>query len=214
MPAEAYGGRPSGRGDGTSSEHWSASRPIDSGAVRVLGLCGSLRAASFNRGLLLGAGEILAEMRATLEVPDLRGVAEFDEDLEARGDPSRVQELKALVAAADVLLFATPEYNYSLPGWFKNVLDWLSRPPSTTALRHKPAGILTASAGERGGARAQLTLRALLVYTDTYVMARPEMFVGRAGGKFDAHGALTDAATRDELRGYLSALLAWARRLS
>jgi chromate reductase len=184
--------------------------------VRVLGLCGSLRAESFNRGLLLAAGELLTEISsdAQLEAPDLRGVPEFDEDLESRGDPPRVQELKALVAGADVLLFATPEYNYSLPGWFKNVLDWLSRPPTTTPLRHKPAGILTASAGERGGARAQLTLRALLVYTDTYVMARPELFVGKAGGKFDPAGQLTDQATRAELSSYLTALLAWARRLS
>jgi chromate reductase, NAD(P)H dehydrogenase (quinone) len=184
------------------------------GAVRVLGLCGSLRAGSYNGALLGAAEELLVELGATCEVPDLSGVPEFDEDLEARGDPPRVQELKALVAAADVLLFATPEYNYSLPGWFKNVLDWLSRPPTTTPLRHKPAGILTASAGERGGARAQLTLRALLVYTDTYVMARPEMFVGKAGGKFDAQARLTDAATRDELRGYLTALLAWANRVA
>jgi chromate reductase len=173
-----------------------------------------LRAGSYNRGLLGAAEEQLGELGATCEVPDLRGVPEFDEDLEARGDPPRVQELKALVAAADVLLFATPEYNYSLPGWFKNVLDWLSRPPTTTPLRHKPAGILTASAGERGGARAQLSLRALLVYTDTYVMARPEMFVGKAGGKFDAHGRLIDKPTRDELRGYLTALLAWAHRVA
>lgn len=182
--------------------------------MRVLGLCGSLRAGSFNRGLLAASGEVLGELGAMLRVPDLREVPEFDEDLEASGDPARVSELKAAVAEAEVLLFVTPEYNYSLPGWFKNVLDWLSRPPSTTPLRHKPAGILTASAGERGGARAQLSLRALLVYTDTYVMARPEMFVGKAGAKFDPRGRLTDQATRDELRAYLTALLGWARRLS
>jgi chromate reductase, NAD(P)H dehydrogenase (quinone) len=183
-------------------------------ALRVLGLCGSLRQASYNSGLLLAASELLLERNARLEIPDLTGLPEFNEDLELHAPPARVDELKAAVAEADVLLFATPEYNYSLPGWFKNVLDWLSRPPSTTPLRHKPAGILTASAGERGGARAQLSLRAALVFTDTYVMARPEMFVGKAGAKFSLEGRLTDMATRDELSRYLDALLEWSGLLS
>ena len=176
----------------------------------VLGLCGSLRGGSFNRSLLHAASACLPAA-ATFAVPDLRGVPEFDEDLEAAGGPPRVAALKAQVAEADILLFATPEYNYALPGWFKNVLDWLSRPPASTPLRRKPAGILTASAGERGGARAQLALRATLVYTDTYVMARPELFVGRAGAKFDPAGTLTDARTRDELQQFVDALLAWAQ---
>jgi chromate reductase len=177
--------------------------------LRIIGLCGSLRLASFNRGLLLAAAELLAE-RTEVELADLTGLPEFNEDLEAEPSP-RIGELKRMIDAADILLFATPEYNYSLPGWFKNVLDWLSRPPSTTPLRHKPSGILTVSVGERGGARAQLALRATLVYTDTYVMNRPEMFVGRAATKFSADGRLTDQATRDELQRYLDALFDWAR---
>jgi chromate reductase len=178
----------------------------------VVGLCGSLRLASFNRGLLLAATELLAD-QAELAIPDLTGLPEFNEDLEAE-PPTRVGELKRMVDDADILLFATPEYNYSLPGWYKNVLDWLSRPASTTPLRHKPAGIVTASAGERGGARAQLALRATLVYTDTYVMNRPEIFVGRAGTKFSSGGRLEDQATRAELQRYLEALLNWARLVS
>ncbi|MCA1644267.1 MAG: NAD(P)H-dependent oxidoreductase [Chloroflexi bacterium] len=136
--------------------------------LRVVGLCGSLRTASFNRGLLLAAEELLAH-RALVDMMDLTGLPEFNEDLEAE-PPARVGELKQTIAAADIVLIATPEYNYGLPGWFKNVLDWLSRPAATTPLRRKPAGLLTASAGERGGARAQLALRATLVYTDTYVL--------------------------------------------
>ena len=177
--------------------------------LHVVGLCGSLRARSFNRGLIDAAGGLLAA-RARFEVPDLTGLPEFNEDLEA-ALPPRVAELTELVRRADVLFFATPEYNYSLPGWFKNVLDWLSRPVATTPLRHKPAGLVTASAGERGGARAALALRATLVYTDTYVMNRPEMFVGKAGAKFDGEGRLHDEATRAELERYLQALLDWSR---
>jgi chromate reductase, NAD(P)H dehydrogenase (quinone) len=181
-------------------------------SLRMLGLCGSLRAASFNRGLLHATQHLLSD-RVLLEIPGLAGFPEFNEDIAANA-PESVTELKRVVGDADVLLFATAEYNYGLPGWFKNVIDWLSWPPTTTPLRHKPAGLVTASAGERGGARAQLALRASLVYTDTYVMSRPEMFVGRAGTKFDAAGRLHDEPTRQELQRYLAALLDWTRLLS
>jgi chromate reductase, NAD(P)H dehydrogenase (quinone) len=180
--------------------------------VRVLGLCGSLREHSVNRGLLIAAGDLLPE-GARLDVPELTGLPEFNEDLERQGEPDRVRDIKAQIASAHVLLFAVPEYNYALPGWFKNVFDWVSRPVATTPLRHKPTGILSASLGERGGARAQMALRLSLVYTDSYVMARPELFVGKAGSKCDASGRLIDPATREELRAYLTALLTWAARV-
>jgi chromate reductase, NAD(P)H dehydrogenase (quinone) len=179
----------------------------------ILGLCGSLRTRSYNRGLLLAAQDLMPES-THLAIADLAGVPEFNEDLEAMACPPRVAEIKAHVAAADVLLFAVPEYNYSLPGWFKNVLDWVSRPAASTPLKHKPAGLLTASAGERGGARAQLALRQSLVYTDTYVMARPEMFVGKAADKYDGAGRLVDPATQQELARYVRALLEWSQLLS
>ena len=175
----------------------------------VLGLCASLRAGSYNAGLLRAAAE-LAPADARLVVPDLRGVPEFDEDLEARGAQERVEAIKGEIAAADALLFAVAEYNYGLPGWFKNVIDWVSRPQLTTPLRHKPTGVVSASLGERGGARAQMALRQTLVYTDTYVMPRPELFVGKAATKFDAQARLVDEPTRRELAAYLQALLAWA----
>jgi chromate reductase len=179
--------------------------------MRIVGLCGSLRTASYNRGLLKAVGELLPEA-TTLDVPDLTGAPEFNEDIEALGDPLRVSEIRAAVERADILLFAIPEYNYGLPGWFKNVFDWLSRPPRRNAFFQKPAGILSASFGERGAARAQMALRASLVFTDTYVMPRPELFVGKAATKYDANGNLIDEATRTELRGYLAALLEWSQR--
>lgn len=178
----------------------------------MVGLCGSLRTGSYNRGLLAAACELLPS-EVTLDVPDLTGLPEFNEDLEARGGPARLADLRAAISAANVLLFAVPEYNYGLPGWFKNVFDWLSRPPQTNAFLRKPAGIVSASYGERGAARAQMALRASLVFTDTYVMQRPELFVGKAATKFDASGQLTDPATRAELQAYLTALLAWSARL-
>jgi chromate reductase len=140
-------------------------------------------------------------------------VPEFNEDVEALGEPARVREIKEHIARADALLFAVPEYNYGLPGWFKNVLDWVSRPPAATPLRKKPAGMISASLGPRGGARAQMALRQTLVYTETYAMPRPEMFVGNAAALCDESGQLTNAAAREELRRYLQALIEWAQLL-
>lgn len=179
--------------------------------LTILGLCGSLRGKSFNRGLLLAAQELLPH-GVSLEIADLRGVPEFDEDLELAGQiPPQVIEIKARIAAADVLLVATPEYNYGLPGWFKNVIDWVSRPVATTPFIHKPVGVVGASAGERGAARGQMALRQALLPNDAYVMGRPEVFVGRAAAKYDADGRLVDEPTRRELRQFLIALVAWTR---
>lgn len=176
----------------------------------IVGLCGSLRAKSYNRGLLQAAAELLPP-DVRLVVPDLTGVPEYNEDLDDQV-PERVVQIKAGIAAADALLIASPEYNYGVPGWFKNVLDWVSRPPMATPLRHKPTAVVSASFGERGGARVQIALRQTLVFTDTYVLPRPELFVGMAATKFQ-DGQLTDPATRQALAELVQALVHWARRL-
>lgn len=176
----------------------------------ILGLCGSLRERSLNRGLLQAARE-LAPAGVRVTVANLEGVPWFNEDVEARGTPAVVQALKARITGADGLLIATPEYNYGLPGWFKNVLDWLLRPPATTPLKHKPVALLGASVGPRGTARAQMALRQTLVYADSYAMARPELFVGPSAPLFDQTGTLTDEATREQLRQLLAAFLDWIR---
>lgn len=181
------------------------------GTFRIVALCGSLRAKSFNRGLLHAAAE-LAPDGVRVDLVELRGVPEYDEDLERKETPEVVRRINAALARADAMLIATPEYNYGLPGWFKNVLDWVSRPPASTPLRHLPVAVTSASLGERGGARAQMALRASLVFTDTYVLPRPELFVGNAGSKF-TDGVLTDETTRQQLRALVQALVDWAHRL-
>jgi chromate reductase len=183
-----------------------------SSTVRVLGIAGSLRRASYNRGLLRAAVEV-APPEVELVTFDLRPVPLYDGDVEAEGDPEPVRLLKEQVAAADALLVVTPENNYSIPGVLKNAIDWASRPPQW-ALRHKPVALMGATPGGFGTVRAQLALRQVFVFTDSYVLPKPEVWVSRAREHFDEDGNLTDDAIRPELRGLLSALAAWTRRLA
>jgi chromate reductase len=179
--------------------------------VNVLGVAGSLRRASFNRGLLRAAVELAVDGIA-VEAADLSAIPLYNADIEELGTPEPVEELRERVRAADGLLIATPEYNYSIPGVLKNAIDWVSRPPATSALRHKPIALVGASPGGFGTVRSQLALRQVFVFTDSYVMPKPELWVSRARDHFDADGNLIDDSVRDELRRLLEGFASWIRR--
>jgi len=180
--------------------------------LRVAGIAGSLRAGSFNRALLRAA-RALAPAGLEIAVFDgLREIPPYDADVDAAGEPAPVAALRRAIREADAVLVATPEYNYGVPGVLKNAIDWASRPAGRAALQRKPAGILGASTGASGTIRAQLALRQSFNFTETYAMLRPEIFIARAGEKFDAAGELTDEATREFLRQFLTAFEAWARK--
>lgn len=179
--------------------------------LRILGLAGSLRKASFNRGLLRAAAALVPP-EATLETFELDGIPVFSED-EERNFPARVDALKQRIRAADALLIATPEYNHSFPGVLKNALDWASRPYGDSAWAGKPAALLGASPGMLGTARAQSHLRQVLVALEVHALERPELLIAGAGKLFDAQGNLTDEPTRARVRKLLAALVAWTRRL-
>jgi chromate reductase len=183
---------------------------VDVPAFHLLGIPGSLRAGSYNLGLLRAAGELLPP-GVDLEVFPLDHIPPYNEDVRSQGDPLPVEELRRRIAVADALVIATPEYNYSIPGVLKNAIDWASRPPKTSALRKKAVGIIGASGGEGGTIRAQLALRQVFVFTDSYVMVQPEFRVPNAEEKFDARGDLVDEQLRERLRGFLVALMDWAR---
>lgn len=180
--------------------------------MKFLGICGSLRQQSYNAMALRAAAGLLPP-GATLEMADLRGIPLYDEDLRAAGEPEAVARLRAQVRAADVVLIATPEYNFSIPGVLKNALDWVSRPPAQP-FDEKVVAILGASAGLAGTARVQYDLRKVMVFLNAFVVNKPEVFIREAATKFDASGALVDPATAKFIADLLESARALALRLN
>ena len=177
-------------------------------AVSLLGICGSERKASINRSLLVAIGETLPE-GAELAVWDSLDVAIFNDD--AR-EPERVAALRQAIGDANGVVFAVPEYNYSIPGGLKNVLDWLSSPSARSPLRGKPVAVVGAASGMGGTIRAQLHMRQILLFSDSQVLAQPEVLIPRAHERFDATGRLTDEPTRALLAMFGSAMAAFVGR--
>ena len=181
-------------------------------SLTFLGIAGSLRGASYNRGLIRAA--IDAAPSGMVVVPyDLAAIPMFNADVEADGDPSAVADFKRAIAGADALLIATPEYNHCVPGVLKNAIDWASRPARQSVLTGKPVAVMGASSGRGGTARAQAHLRDGLAYTNGLVLPLPEVLVDFAREKFDDMGNLTHQETGDEIRDLLVSLAAWTRRL-
>jgi chromate reductase len=179
--------------------------------MSILGFAGSLRESSYNKALLRAALELMPD-HTSLEIFELDGIPLFNQDLEF-SMPERVREFKRKIRAADALLIATPEYNYSIPGVLKNVIDWASRPPGDNAFQGKPVAIMSASTGMLGGARAQYHLRQSFVSLDMHPVNKPEVFVTFAPQKFDSEGRLLDEKAKELIRAMLDALVAWAKEL-
>jgi chromate reductase len=180
--------------------------------MRILGFAGSLRRGSFNKALLRAAVEVAPE-GMDLEVFDLEGIPPYNQDLDMQ-PPARVTEFKARIRAADAILIATPEYNYSTPGILKNAIDWASRPYGDNAFNDKPVAVMGASIGLIGTARAQYHLRQSFVFLNMHPLNQPEVMLPLAEGKVDAAGRLTDEAARQRIKELLEGLMAWTRRLS
>jgi chromate reductase len=182
--------------------------------LRVLGIVGSLRKGSFNASLLRAAIEIAETEKLPLrfDVADIRSLPHYDDDTRAEGFPEPVQKLRESIAAADAVLFVTPEYNYSVPGVLKNAIDWASRAPAQP-FADKPFAVMGASGGPSGTMRAQYHLRQIAVFLDMHALNKPEVFVRNAKDIFDADGKLTDEATRKVVHQQLVALTDWTRRL-
>ena len=164
-----------------------------------------MRRASLNRALLAAIGETLPA-GSTLTIWSSLDLPIFNSDL---AEPAAVVELKAAMASADGIVFAVPEYNYSIPGGLKNALDWVSRPPPTSPMRGKPVALCGAASGMSGTIRAQNHMRQMLVFSDTPVMNQPEVLIPRAQDRFDAEGRLTDESTRALLARFGAAFVAF-----
>jgi chromate reductase len=178
------------------------------GDIALLGICGSQRKSSTNRALLRTIRELLP-VGATMSIHDGLDLPIFNSDLP---DPVGVIELKAAIAGADGVVFAVPEYNYSIPGGLKNALDWISRPPATSPLRGKPVGMVGAATGMSGTIRAQAHLRQMFVFSDTPCLNQPEVLIARSHERFDADGNLADPSTRDLLTRFGVAMVAFVDR--
>ena len=183
----------------------------DAGGIKVLGICGSLRKGSYNMAALRTA-IALKPPGMNVEVADISQIPLYNEDVRAQGFPPPVQKLRDQIAAADALLFACPEYNYSMSGVLKNAIDWASRPPDQP-FAGKPCAILGAAAGMAGSARAQGDLRRSMVFLDMHPLNKPEVLIGQAQTKFDENGNLTDEAAKGFIRDMMAALAAWTRQI-
>lgn len=180
--------------------------------TRLLGISGSLRQASLNSALLQAAIE-LAPDDVELVAGSIRGIPLYNGDDEQQsGIPSAVQVLKEQLAQADGLLLFTPEYNNSLPGVFKNAIDWLTRPASDISrlFSGKPVAVLGASPGGFGTILAQDAWLPVLRTLGTKPWFGGRMLVSRAGSVFDPQGRLTDEATRQRLTQFIQGFAAFA----
>jgi chromate reductase len=179
--------------------------------LSIFGFAGSLRKGSYNRALLRAAAELLPE-EARLEIFDLEGIPPFNQDLEKQM-PEIVKGFKAKIKAADAILIATPEHNFSVPGVLKNAIDWASRPYGDNSFEGKPAAVMSASTGMLGGARAQYHLRQMFVFLDMHPVNKPEVIVTFAREKIGEQGNVTDENTRKIVKQLLESLVAWTKRL-
>ncbi len=179
--------------------------------IRILGICGSLREKSYNLYALKAAGEIMPA-GMSLEITSIADIPLFNQDVCDKGFPAPVAKFRSEIAASDGLLFASPEYNYSVTGVLKNAIDWASRPPEQS-FQNKPVTMISATVGLKGGVSGQYDLRKILAQLGTFTMVRPEVFIGMEASKFDADGKLTDATTRKFMTDQMLAFRDWIARV-
>ena len=174
--------------------------------MRILGISGSLRHGSYNTKLLRAAAKLLPDDVELAVWDGLKAVPPFDEDDEEQ-PPTAVAYLRESIGGADALLFATPEYNSSVPGQLKNAIDWASRPTATAVLRNKPVAVIGASTGMFGAVWAQAELRKVLATAGARV-GEGDVPVAHADSRFDETGRLADEDLEAQLADVVHGLMA------
>lgn len=182
----------------------------------IIGISGALRRGSYNAALLRAAVD-LAPAAFSIEVASIRDIPLYDGDLETeQGIPDAVRVLKERIAAADGLLLVTPEYNNSVPGVFKNAIDWLSRPPSDIArvFGGKPVALMGATPGPGGTALAHVAWLPVLRTLGTQTWFGPRVYVSNAGKVFDADGRMIDDSVRAAVTKFLAGFSEFIARVA
>ncbi|MGZ8691425.1 MAG: NADPH-dependent FMN reductase [Gaiellaceae bacterium] len=174
--------------------------------MKILAISGSLRRDSYNTKLLRAAEELLPPEVDFILYDGLKSVPPYDQEDDVQPAPPPVAALRHAIAEADAVLFATPEYNSSIPGVLKNALDWVSRPVATNPLRNRPAAVVGASTGAFGAVWAQAELRKVLAAIGARVVDG-EVAVGHAPTRFDEDGRLEDESLQEQLEETIETLL-------
>ena len=178
--------------------------------LKILGISGSLRKASYNTAALRACTE-LAPPGMSLQITAYPDLPMFNQDVLDAGMPEPVKRIRDEITRADGLLIVSPEYNFSIPAPLKNLIDWGSRAPNQV-FQDKPVAMFSCTPGPLGGARVQYDLRRILSQLWAYPLPRPEVFIGMAPSKF-ADGKLTDETTRKFLTELLAGFRDWILRM-
>jgi chromate reductase, NAD(P)H dehydrogenase (quinone) len=177
--------------------------------MHILAVSGSYRKGSYNLALLEEAKRLIPDT-VSLEIFDVSKFPLFNKDIE-RDAPLNVVNFKEKIRASDAILIATPEFNYSVSAVLKNALEWGNRPDNSW--EGKPAAIISAATGVRGGVRAQLHLRHIMVDLNLYALNEPELFVGNAREAFDSDMKLQNESAKLALSKLLQSLVNWAAKI-
>jgi chromate reductase len=184
--------------------------------IRILGIVGSLRKGSYNRALLRAAIE-LAPDGMEISIFDneiMSAIPLYNEDIRIQAVPKPVRILKQEIKQADGLIFAIPEYNFSVSGVLKNAIDWVSRPPNESPLNGKPVAIMGASSGISGTIRAQMHFKQISTATNMLLVNRPQVYVANSADKFDSDGRLRDEDARHFIGLLMKELLDWTLKIT
>ncbi|MBI4160199.1 NAD(P)H-dependent oxidoreductase [Candidatus Wolfebacteria bacterium] len=181
--------------------------------MKILAISGSLRHDSYNRKALQIAKRMAQDLGADVTEADLKelNLPLYDGDIEAQGFPESVVKLRDVVTTADILLVASPEYNYSIPAGLKNALDWLSR--QSNVLDGKVAIIFGASSGPFGTVRMQIDLRKVLADLNVFVLPQPQVHIPFAQNAFNDDGSLKDEKLHKRLKFLIEKSLRFAEKI-
>jgi chromate reductase, NAD(P)H dehydrogenase (quinone) len=179
--------------------------------MRILGVSGSLRNESFNKALLEEA-RVMLPARVTMQITDISNLPIYNRDMES-DLPVAVRVFKEEIRETDAILFASPEYNRLISAALRNVIEWGNRPEDYNVWDGKPAAIISASTGVRGGARSQLHLRQVLVDLNICAMKGPELFLGDARQAFDLSCKLIDERAKARLKSVVEHLVDWTTKI-